>query len=577
MEELDEENLKLKRKMRYVLDRIDSEKKKKFHYNLMEAISECEDGKELSVVFKTYLTDELYLSSIYSQISDDLKEELDKIGLFNIEPFESVANGLNLKKSAIALHVYSSTSKADPNIDIKLTEVLQKSLHFSRVTSFEEYSLVKCTHVNTKTALQIDVSEPYDLHNSEFVNQLKQADSRINELVMFLKIWFVNMGIVDENAMTKYCFTTLIVFYLQNTNPPILPAFKIIQQTAQKGINGTNYGLNSGRINMNVNKNIHELVKGFFEFYGSLDFGSVIIAPYLGKTINKLDFQNKVFQYPEYESQRRLLAASSNERVEELETQQTLCVQDMFFLNRNLANSIKPKVVTQATFEYFKICISLARNKCSEPGISLKNMYKSLLVNIINEIEDLQKTLSFSIIPQQNELTSLSKFCNEVLNIRKLWTRAYISAIPQIMNSIYKIDMKLLPPTGNCAFKNFDKTEELPLPFKWSISSQVDLWTGREMHRSSASFIENQLALTKKLFADRSDKKEFSVQFNATFSITIVRDFEGLIIEATNNETYESNNDLRKFFNSLRWFIRTYNLRHRIRQLESEMLESMQS
>ncbi|XP_055841779.1 speckle targeted PIP5K1A-regulated poly(A) polymerase [Episyrphus balteatus] len=572
----------LKRRVNAVLKTINAEDEKKFRQNLAEAISDCANGKELSVIFKKYLIDDDHLNCIYSRIHNCLQKELDRIGPYKIEPYGSVANGLALKSSDIDLHISSTTSKADPSIIYKnITRMLYRSKQFSDIVPIRKarVPIIKCVHIATGFNLDINTSEPYGIHNSEFINILNQADNRIYELMLFLKIWFKNMHIYGAFNMTNYCLVTLIIFYLQNSNPPVLASVKIIQRNSNKRfINGINFGLNLRGITMDSSQNIHQLIKGFFEFYSSFDFEKVIIAPYLGKVIRKIDFQNKMFKYPEYDHQLLMLGEMTGEPAEELKTDCSVCVQDMFCLNINIA-----KGLSATNVQYLKKCITMAHKKCCEPKISNKTLYKSLLVDIIDELGQMFPTaetipltgvgdssLTFDIIPRKNEIKSLAKFADEPMNLNKLWAKEYISAIELIITEIYKVDITLLSPTENSKFKKIDESEELPLPCKWSISSSVDLWTGRQMPKSNVSFMEYQLAQTKKLHAERRQKSSFAVQFKGFITVTISKNFSSLHIEASSNEQLNKKNPLRKFFGALKCSMQNYNLKHRIHQLECD-------
>ncbi|XP_055911321.1 speckle targeted PIP5K1A-regulated poly(A) polymerase-like isoform X2 [Eupeodes corollae] len=570
----------LKRRVNAVLKTVNAEEEKKFRQKLAEAILDCDHGTELSVIFKKYLIDNEDLLCIYSRIHSSLQKELDRIGPYNIQPYGSVANGLALKSSDIDLHISCSNSRADPNITYKvITKMLYRSKQFSDIVPIRKarVPIIKCVHLATGFNLDINTTEPYGIHNSEFINELNQTDNRIYELMLFLKIWFKNMHIYGAFNMTNYCLMTLIIFYLQNSNPPVLASIKILQRNAKKNIvNGVNFGLNARCVPLDSSKDVHQLIKGFFEFYSTLDFEKVIIAPYLGKVIKKADFQNKVFKYPEYEAQLRMLASQTGEPAEELKTECAVCVQDMFCLNINIA-----KGLSETNVQYLKKCITMAHKKCCEPKISLKNLYKSLLVNIIEELSQMFPVaetttivagdpLTFDVVPRKNELKMLAKFADQPLNLKKLWAKEYIAAIEQIMTEVYKIDMTLLSPTENSKFKKIDETEELPLPWKWSVSSSVDLWTGRQMPKSNVTFMEYQIAQTKKLHAERRQKSNFSVQFKGFITITITKNFNSLHVEASSNETLCKKNPMRKFFGALKCSMQNYNLKNRIHQLESQ-------
>lgn len=575
----------LKRRVNAVLKTINAEDEKKFRQNLGEIILNCPNGMEFNVIFKKYLIDDDHLAIIYSRICSSLQWELDRIGQYKIDPFGSVANGLALKSSDIDLHITSLSPNIDGNLAYKvITRMLYRSKQFSDIVPIRKarVPIIKCVHIATGFSIDINTSECFGIYNSEFINELNQADNRIYELMLFLKIWFKNMYIYGAFNMTNYCLLTLVIFYLQNISPAVLPSVKIMQRNAPKRIiNGINFALNARCVPLDNTQNIHELIKGFFQFYSSMDFGNVIIAPHLGKAINKADFQNKTYKYPEYESQMNMFSAMLGEPAEELKTTSPVCVQDMFLLNINIARGL-----SETNVQYLKKCITMAHKKCCQPNVSTKQLYKSLLVDIVDELGEMfapasteqivqnvaggGDVMSFNIVPRKNELKALAKFVDQPINLKKLWVKEYIGAVEQIITDVYKIDMTLLSPTESNKFKKIEQSEELPLPCKWSISSSVDLWSGRQMPRSSATFMEYQLEQTEKLYAERRQNKSFAVQFKGYITATITKDFNSLQVEATSNEVLCKKNPLRKFFGALKCSMQNYNLKHRIYKMENE-------
>lgn len=577
----------LKRRVNAVLKTINAEEDKQFRQNLGRIISDCDNGTELKAIFKMYLIDDDYLAIIYSKIYNTLQKELDRLGPYKIEPFGSVANGLALKSSDVDLHISSLSEKIDSTIAYKtITRMLYRSKQFSDIVPIRKarVPIIKCVHLATGFSLDINTSESYGIYNSEFINELNQRDNRIYELMLFLKIWFKNMHIYGAFNMTNYCLLTLIIFYLQNSSPAVLPSVKILQRNAPKIlVNGINFGLNTRCVPLDRTLNVHDLIKGFFQFFSTLDFEKVVIAPYLGKIINKTDFENKTYKYPEYTKQLEMLSESSGEKVEELKTNRPVCVQDMFCLNVNIA-----KGLNDTNLHYLKKCIFMAHKKCSDPQLSTKKLYKSLFVDIIDELGKMFNTpttvpivpstgggdsLKFIIVPRKNEIKVLAKFATQPMNLKKLWAKEYIAAVEEVITEVFRVDMTLLSPTENNKCKKIDETEELPLPCKWSICSSVDLWSGRQVPRSTATFLEYELAQTEKLYAQRRQDKNFAVQIKGYLTTTIMKDFDSLEVEVSSNETLCKKNPLRKFFGALKSSMQNYNLKHRIHMKENQQRE----
>lgn len=80
----------------------------------------------------------------------------------------------------------------------------------------------------------ISLLTSYGVYNSKLLHFLTQYDYRFRELTLILKYWAKRNELIDTTTFSSYGFTMLIIFFLQNTNPPVLPTIAQLQELAKR-------------------------------------------------------------------------------------------------------------------------------------------------------------------------------------------------------------------------------------------------------------------------------------------------------------------------------------------------------
>ena len=195
---------------------------------------------------------------------------------------------------------------------------------------------------NNKVVCDLHISNKLPIFNSELLHFLGKMDSRIKPLVLTLCYWARSLGFIKRTFFSNYTFTLLVIFYLQNADPPILPPIQhLIDHAEYSRISegwqtafATEMGL---KPKLKNTKTLKELLNNFFEFYWKFDFVQNIISPNSGKVLPV-----------------KAVRDSTVEKMKEFEIS-SLNVQDPFMLSKNLC-----KIETETPTVLFNLTIQIA-------------------------------------------------------------------------------------------------------------------------------------------------------------------------------------------------------------------------
>lgn len=487
----------------------------------------------------------------------------------------------------------------------RINHLLQRSPHFVDVFPIRgaRVPIIKCKHKDTGFSIDINVSCPSSKENTQFIYELVRSDERIHELLLFIKLWAKHMQIIGRANMTSYCLITMVIFFLQQPWKGGYSFLKSVRQLQEKCaphmVQGINYAFdlkskgNLPKIPTSVTT--WDLIKEFFKFYENYNFEDNIISPFYGKTVEKKNFTPDIC--PEYHKQLRTITQFlEGQTADNLQIDRCMCVQDSFALNHNVAKTMLPP-----NKQYFILCLKNANTICENPQqLRISELYEQLLyetitmnktscdISVTNEdillnLKSIQlptwdmnivngenaKNLWYTLIPSKADLRTLA--CTDVtLNdnetLLRIWCQHYVAAIKTIIAEFYRMDMQIQSPSAqkqqkldNNNFENLNQT--------FLISSSVDLWTNRFFQKSTqTSFMDYQLEQTERLHNLRRQDPKFSVQLNATLTLTILPDYMGIDIkmELPDGSAVASlckKSPLRKFFNMFKNTLQNYNLK----------------
>jgi len=189
----------------------------------------------------------------------------------------------------------------------KIDRILQNVLGFSRSelvrakvplckVNFEDcYSRgMLPSREYTFNSCDINVNSPNGVYNSRLFKLLVEYSPRFYEMALVLKYWAKQRALICSERFSSYAFYLLIVFYLQNTNPVVLPTVQQLKQmaTERKHVNGIDFSIctNARGISPSTNRaTTRALIMGFFNFYRNFQWNSGI-STLLGSRVSKSNF-----------------------------------------------------------------------------------------------------------------------------------------------------------------------------------------------------------------------------------------------------------------------------------------------
>ncbi|XP_022159997.1 terminal uridylyltransferase 4-like isoform X2 [Myzus persicae] len=149
----------------------------------------------------------------------------------DILPYGSRISGLNISNSDVDFNI-NYVSKIPVKTVIKsFANKIRQSQVFIKVFALihAKIPIIKCTHKNTGIDCDISFNNVSSVHNSHLLNHILSMDNRIKPVLMKLKIWAKNIGLINTNGFSSYSFYWLGIFIMQVMG--ILPAIRDLQKS----------------------------------------------------------------------------------------------------------------------------------------------------------------------------------------------------------------------------------------------------------------------------------------------------------------------------------------------------------
>lgn len=242
---------------------------------------------------------------------------------------------------------------------------LRQSQVFTKVFALihAKIPIIKCTHKNTGIDCDISFNNVSSVHNSHLLNHILSMDYRIKPVLMKLKIWAKNIGLINTNGFSSYSFYWLGLFIMQVMG--ILPAIHDLQKSVPEVlVSQWNCAFSKNPQEYIINKqetlSESDILHFFYKYYSNFDFGKFVISPYTGCPLLKKDFENveqlpgELWRYKQFykenkECQKLLFLGTC---------QFKMYTQDPFQHNVNITARVTPKI-----FEKFiNACTELKTN-----------------------------------------------------------------------------------------------------------------------------------------------------------------------------------------------------------------------
>ncbi|KYN20185.1 Poly(A) RNA polymerase protein cid1 [Trachymyrmex cornetzi] len=269
--------------------------------------------------------------------------------------FGSRVTGLALTNSDIDIYLNFVDECIEPQSIKRRSKQIQDCLRTDHKNWDIELTLdrsrtpiIKVKHRLTGLQCDISFTKGLSVENSKLIRSFNTAYPPCQKLTLFLKKWLSLASLSGPDGMTNYALTWLVIFYLQVKLkiPSIADLIKSHNQS--KIISGWETGV-SDAILINVPEQpIHELLLGFFEYYGGFDYMRLVICPLLGETCQKKAF-TEVPILPN--SMALYMVRLRGDKREYFRIDSPMCVQDPYDLSHNLTKAVS--ILTLKRFKHY--------------------------------------------------------------------------------------------------------------------------------------------------------------------------------------------------------------------------------
>lgn len=225
--------------------------------------------------------------------------------------------------------------------------------------------IIKCVHRDTGINCDISFNNISAVYNSRLLNHIISMDCRIKPVLMELKTWAKNVGLISTNGFSSYSFYWLGLFSMQVMG--ILPAIHDLQKSIPELLVGYwNCAYSKEKqefVNSQKSLSESDILNITFAYYSNFDFEQFVISPYSGCPLLKKDFENEeqlpeeLWRYKQFHQENK-----EHQKLLFLGTGKfNMYTQDPFQHNLNITARVTPKI-----FEKFI-------NACKEINIKQKN------------------------------------------------------------------------------------------------------------------------------------------------------------------------------------------------------------
>ncbi|KAG5280247.1 hypothetical protein AALO_G00086760 [Alosa alosa] len=149
--------------------------------------------------------------------------------------------------------------------------------------------VVKFSHRNLNLHGDISIKNRLALRNTRFLQLCSELDSRLRPLVFTVRFWAKQKQLAGNPfgggpLLNNYALTLMVMFFLQNRDPPVLPSVDQLKNMACEEeecvIEGWDCTFPSQPIAVPPSKNTEDLctlLAAFFSFYATFDFSASVL------------------------------------------------------------------------------------------------------------------------------------------------------------------------------------------------------------------------------------------------------------------------------------------------------------
>lgn len=238
--------------------------------------------QELDTATKTPIVDKRDKASSLANRMQTVAASLGFTG--DIVAFGSLANGFGMTGSDCDLtYIAKVTDSAETPVKILQKFALELPKRgFKHVVSIFQATVPLVKAVDPD-GVEVDfcVGNRLGVQNSRLMSAYCAVDQRVSEIVMFVKLWVKARDLVGsiDGHLSSYAYTLLVVFYLMQTSPPVLPNLQDLARAEDSFlIPDSKWGKEVSWeckfwsdvhliLKSSNAENVHSLLRGFFRFY----------------------------------------------------------------------------------------------------------------------------------------------------------------------------------------------------------------------------------------------------------------------------------------------------------------------
>lgn len=545
--------------------------------DLFDDLRDCKEGEELQAVFRNIMTDQDEMYRMYRQIEMDLNFVLNgKYSNFKIHVFGSAVSGLALIGSDFDFYI-----EINDNIHSEVKRVIKeiysemsRSRLFHQIVPITQAKipLIKCTHISTEIPCDLNFSNCMGVYNSQFLKFIIGLDYRFHSVMIVIKYWAKCFDLSGTGKITNYCLILMIIFYLQSADEPALPGVIKFQEKVEPFLIG-HWNLAFNKELSNKTKNylpVTELIKGFFEFYGNFKYLDDIICPSFGKSYKRSDFADEIptdfINYKNY--------LEKFPKALPLNLTTPVVVQDPFDLSHNVASCCSALHLLKFTNQcklasnIFNSCVGgkssvLLMKLFSEslpPEMNKLSPYKGVVTS--TQCLDGNRFMICKLCPLEFETKIVRKFLkkDDIVDSEVLmkWIELVIQFTIEMLENLFLV--KLTPTPVNEAGQKImkgvgqDDIHNNKYIKHFQCKGDYDVWNRKHVKASSASFLDEEEAISRKLY----EKKGEAVQLNCMVLLKPSVNFDYIDLAFYDNNQSAKKSSLKNFINGFASNVRNY-------------------
>ncbi|XP_007255211.3 speckle targeted PIP5K1A-regulated poly(A) polymerase [Astyanax mexicanus] len=312
--------------------------------------------------------------------------------------------------------------------------------------------LVRFIHRDLNLQGDITINNRLAVRNTRFLQLCSGLDSRVRPLVYTVRFWAKQKHLAGNPfgggpLLNNYALTLLVLFYLQNVDPPILPTVEKLKSMACEEeecvIDGWDCTFPSQPISVPPSKNTDDLctlLHGFFSFYSKFDFSGSVVSLREGRSLPIASFLSRDEEMPDTAD-----SSSSKHKKAAGPKLGPVNILDPFNLHHNVAGNLSERThrhLLRECSESEKYCRSLQYQRKSAKGKSwgLVRLFAPRVEGGAGSQGGTERSLKISVPFKASVLPeSLNKKLSSSGDaFRLIWFKQLCSAVEALFKDILK-------------------------------------------------------------------------------------------------------------------------------------------